>query len=193
MTELHGLGLGLGERVAGLRRRRGISQRELGAEVGRSESWVSQVERGVMPIERLSVLQALADALGATVRDLRPEAVPEPAPDRPQAARDLDGPRTVLTGHPTLPLLFARRKPAKPADLDGLGADVERAWELTHASRFLELTETLVNLLPRLEAAARTAPVDQRPDLHRLRARAYEAAAAAFARLGRRRRGLARR
>jgi transcriptional regulator with XRE-family HTH domain len=32
------------------------SQRELAAEVGRSERWVSQVERGVQPIERLSVL-----------------------------------------------------------------------------------------------------------------------------------------
>lgn len=180
MTELHGLGLG--ERVAGLRRRRGVSQRVLGAEVGRSESWVSQVERGVIPIERLSVLQALAEALGATVRDLRPEAIPEATEARPQAARDLDGPRAVLTGHPALPLLFARKKAPKPADADGLGADVELAWQLPHASRFLELTDTLVDLTPRLEAASRTAPVDQRHELHRLLARAYEAAAAAFAR-----------
>ena len=180
MTELHGLGLG--ERVAELRRRRGISQRELGAEVGRSESWVSQVERGVMPLERLSVLQALADALGATVRDLRPEALPDTTETRPEATRDLDGLRTVLTGHPALALLFARKKAPKAVDVHALGADVELAWELTHASRFLELTETLVELIPRLEVAARSAPEDQRPELHRLRARAYEAAAAAFAR-----------
>jgi transcriptional regulator with XRE-family HTH domain len=176
-------GLTLGERVAELRRRRGISQKELAAEVRRSESWVSQVERGVMPIERLSVLQTLADALGVTVRDLRPEAI-EPAAglDRLPAARDLDKLRTVLTGHPALALLFARRRAAKPVDLAAVAARVEQAWELTHASRFIELTDALSVLIPELEEASRVAAEDQRPELHRLLAVAYQAAAAAFAR-----------
>jgi transcriptional regulator with XRE-family HTH domain len=180
VTELDGRSLG--DRVSELRRRRGISQRELAAEVGRSESWVSQVERGVMSIERLSVLQTLADALGATVRDLRPDAVAQAAAPGPAVGRDLDGLRAALTGHPTLPLLFARKRAAKLVDLDALAADVDHAWELTHASRFLELTDALTGLLPRLETACRTAAEEQRPELHRLLARAYEAAAAAFAR-----------
>jgi transcriptional regulator with XRE-family HTH domain len=176
-------GLTLGERVAELRRRRGISQKELAAEVRRSESWVSQVERGVMPIERLSVLQTLADALGATVRDLRPEAI-EPAVgvERVAASSDLDGLRRVLTGHPALALLFARRRAAKRVDLEALSALVEEAWELTHASRFVDLTEALTALIPQLEEASRVAAEDQRPELHRLLARAYQAVAAAFAR-----------
>ena len=53
--------LPLAERVAELRRQRGLSQRELGAAMGRSESWVSQVERGVQPVERVAVLQTLAE------------------------------------------------------------------------------------------------------------------------------------
>ena len=61
-------GLTLGQRVAELRWRRGLSQKDLAVEVGRSESWVSQVERDVLPVERVSVLQTLADALGASVR-----------------------------------------------------------------------------------------------------------------------------
>jgi DNA-binding XRE family transcriptional regulator len=63
----------IGERVAAYRRQRDISQRDMAAAVGRSESWVSQVERNVQPVERLSVLQGLARALGVTVRDLRPD------------------------------------------------------------------------------------------------------------------------
>jgi len=52
----------LGHRVADLRRLQGFSHANSQSEMKRSESWVSQVERDVQPIERLSVLQALARA-----------------------------------------------------------------------------------------------------------------------------------
>jgi len=64
----------LGERVALLRRRRGLSQVELGNLVGRSESWVSQVERGARRLDRLSVLRKVADALEVPVTDLQASA-----------------------------------------------------------------------------------------------------------------------
>jgi transcriptional regulator with XRE-family HTH domain len=46
----------VGERIAAYRRRRGLSQAALAGLVGRSESWLSQVERGVRSVDRLSVL-----------------------------------------------------------------------------------------------------------------------------------------
>ena len=46
----------LGERVAFHRKRRGLSQVELGRLIGRSESWASQVERNTRKADRLSVL-----------------------------------------------------------------------------------------------------------------------------------------
>jgi transcriptional regulator with XRE-family HTH domain len=64
----------LGERVALLRRRRGLSQVELGSLIGRSESWVSQVERGARRLDRLSVLRKVADALEVPVTDLQASA-----------------------------------------------------------------------------------------------------------------------
>src|SRR4051794_8493804 len=88
----------LGERVTEYRTRRAMSQKELAAEVERSESWVSQVERGVLKVDRLPVLQSLADALGVAVRDLRPEATAEPATTA--TSSDMDALRSVLTGHP---------------------------------------------------------------------------------------------
>jgi len=57
----------VGERVAAFRRQRGLSQRDLAAEMKRSESWVSQVERDIQPIERIGVLRDLAAALGVSV------------------------------------------------------------------------------------------------------------------------------
>lgn len=179
----------LGERVAQLRHRRGLSQRELAAEVKRSESWVSQVERDVQPVERLSVLHALAEALGVTVRDLRPETTDEgPSGNEPTPHNDLDGLRLAMSGHPVLDGLlrgFGEAEPPTPlVDVDDLTRRVDEVWALTHESRFAQLSEALTDLLPTLEAAARDLGLVQEDiyRLHHLRARAYQAAAAAFAR-----------
>jgi transcriptional regulator with XRE-family HTH domain len=53
----------LGQRVAHLRRRRGISQLTLAGRMGRSESWISKVERGERRIDRVSVIEQLATVL----------------------------------------------------------------------------------------------------------------------------------
>jgi transcriptional regulator with XRE-family HTH domain len=172
----------LGERIAEHRRQRGMSQRELAAVMSRSESWVSQVERDVQPVERLSMLHALAQALGVSVRDLRPEAVPDT--DRAEErSNDLDGLRLELSGHPTLAKLFAEpERPAPPVDLDRLGSQVDEAWALAHESRFAALNDALTELIPALENAAHDNGRGDVAAVHALRARAYQAASAAFAR-----------
>ena len=169
----------LGERVSELRRRRGLSQRELAAEVGRSESWVSQVERGVLPVERLSVLQALADALGVSVRELQPDSAALVAAT-PTAGGDLERLRLSLSGHPAPGALLGTSN-AKPAPVDELRGQVAEAWRLTHASDFPQLTSTLVDLLPALELAVRQPRSRSHAELARLLAQTYQAAAAAFA------------
>lgn len=173
-----------GQRIKELRRRSGLSQSDLATAMNRSESWVSQVERGVQPVERLSVLQALADALGVPVREIRPEAgkVAEPEPETTQVSNDLDGLRVALSGHPALASLFDGQPSDEPFDLSEFTAQIGKAWELAHASSHAALSDTLAKLLPRLEEAARQAPPDQRRDLHELRARAYQVAAASFTR-----------
>jgi transcriptional regulator with XRE-family HTH domain len=116
----------LGERVADYRRQRGLSQRELAAEVQRSESWVSQVERDVQPVERISVLHALADALGVTVRDLRPETATEGERDRKApTSNDLDGLRLTMSGHPVLTSLLQPPTIAEAVDVEDLERRVE--------------------------------------------------------------------
>src|SRR6478609_6157341 len=59
-----------GERIAAYRRRRGLSQAALAGLVGRSESWLSQVERGVRSVDRLSVLLDMSRVLHVDVDSL---------------------------------------------------------------------------------------------------------------------------
>ncbi|WP_316739985.1 helix-turn-helix transcriptional regulator [Streptomyces sp. MK7] len=174
----------LGQRVKELRRAAGMSQSDLAAAMGRSESWVSQVERGVQPVERLSVLQALADALNVSVRELRPDAPPaeEAEPEAQAKSNDLDGLRVALTGHPALGSLF-QQPPAEPTpSLADFRQRVDEAWTLVHASSYAALSDHLAELLPSIETAVRQAPAGERTELHSLRAKAYQVAAASFTR-----------
>ncbi|MFD8394036.1 helix-turn-helix domain-containing protein [Streptomyces sp. NPDC059680] len=174
----------LGPRVKELRRAAGMSQSDLAAAMGRSESWVSQVERGVQPVERLSVLQALADALNVPVRELRPDAPPaeEAEPEAQARNNDLDGLRVALTGHPALGSLF-QQPPAEPTpSVADFRQQVDEAWTLVHASSYAALSDHLAKLLPSIETAVRHAPAGDRTELHSLRAKAYQVAAASFTR-----------
>ncbi|MER6526794.1 helix-turn-helix transcriptional regulator [Streptomyces sp. NPDC001508] len=174
----------LGQRVKELRRDAGMSQSDLAAAMGRSESWVSQVERGVQPVERLSVLQALADALNVSVREVRPDAAATEEAESEEIHRnnDLDGLRVALTGHPALGSLF-EQPPTEPIPpVADFRHRVEEAWTLAHASSYAALSDHLAKLLPSIETAVRHAPASDRTELHALRAKAYQVAAASFTR-----------
>lgn len=67
--------LTVGERVAFYRRRRGLAQATLAGLVGRSEDWLSKIERGERDINRLDVLVEVARALRVTLGDLLGEPV----------------------------------------------------------------------------------------------------------------------
>jgi transcriptional regulator with XRE-family HTH domain len=67
--------LSIGERVAFYRRRRGLSQVVLANLVGRTENWLSKIERGKREIRRLDMLMDLARALRVTLGDLLGEPV----------------------------------------------------------------------------------------------------------------------
>jgi transcriptional regulator with XRE-family HTH domain len=67
--------LTVGERVAFYRRRRGLPQATLAGLVGRSEDWLSKIERGEREINRLDVLVEVARALRVTLGDLLGEPV----------------------------------------------------------------------------------------------------------------------
>lgn len=59
-----------GARIARARRRRGLSQSVLAGLVGRSESWLSQVERGKRGVDSYVVLTRMAEVLRVEVEEL---------------------------------------------------------------------------------------------------------------------------
>jgi ribosome-binding protein aMBF1 (putative translation factor) len=58
-----------GQRVAQARRRRGLSQAVLAGLVGRSESWLSQLERGKRGVDSHSVLVHLSEVLRVDIEE----------------------------------------------------------------------------------------------------------------------------
>lgn len=176
-------GMTLGQRVAELRRLRGLSQKDLAVEVSRSESWVSQVERDVLPVERVSVLQILADALGASVHQLRPEAAQPDGTAATSKPDELGALRLAMTGHPALRTLLGTNTEAdERPDIIRLAAAVEEVWELAHSSQFKSLASRLAPLLGELEGAARQVNGRRQKEVAALLNSAYLAASAAFAR-----------
>ena len=169
----------LGRKIAAERRRRGLSQPELARMIDRSVAWVSQVERGVRKVDRMSVLETVAAALDIPLAELAAEApVVAAVSKEPPGANGL---RLVLSGaHALHAMLDGRRAPA----VSTLRTKGRKAWELTHAGRYTELTDLLGGLVPDLETAARTVSESQRAEAFELLATTYQACSAALAEIG---------
>ena len=121
--------------------------------IGRSVAWVSQVERGIRKIDRMSVLETLARALDLPLAELAAEApVVAAVTEEPPGAGGL---RLVLSG------VYSLRAMLNGHDSPGvetLRVKAGKAWELTHAGRYTDLTDLLNDLVPDLETAARALP-----------------------------------
>lgn len=146
--------LPIGERIAIYRRRRGLSQAVAAGLVGgRTEAWLSQIERGIRPIDRLSVLTELAGVLRVDVLDLlgRPLRV---APDLVGEHPIVPALRAVLMGDDAsfgglLPDVQAghQEPPLATAQLE---SGLREVWSTYYAARYSALTA----LLPQLVADA---------------------------------------
>jgi transcriptional regulator with XRE-family HTH domain len=169
----------LGRKIATERRRRGLSQPELARMIDRSVAWVSQVERGVRKVDRMSVLETLAATLDVPLAELAAEApVVAAVTEEPPGAGGL---RLVLSGaHALRAMLDNRPSPT----IDTLRGEAGKAWELAHAGRYTDLTDLLRGLVPDLETAVRGLPEKQRAEVSELMAATYQACSAALAKLG---------
>lgn len=169
----------LGRKIAERRRRRGLSQPELARLIGRSVAWVSQVERGVRKVDRMSVLEMVAAALDVPLAELAAEAplVAAVSEERP-AASSL---RLVLSGTWSLRAMVS--SPAR-VSAAAMRDKVERAWSLAHEARYADLAEVLRDALPELELGARAGGGDPQAELLELLASAYQACSAALTKLG---------
>ncbi|HEX8630245.1 MAG TPA: helix-turn-helix transcriptional regulator [Catenuloplanes sp.] len=168
----------LGRKIAFYRGQRGLSQRDFSAMIERSETWVSQVERGVRRVDRMTVLRRVADALAVPLSELAAETpVIAAVNERPEHAVAL---RMLLSS--SLALALAAEHGSVPFD-EAAEIDVEHAWVLTHAGAYDELLPLLMRLLPTLEARVRRARGAARRRAYGELARTYHSCAAALSKL----------
>jgi transcriptional regulator with XRE-family HTH domain len=136
----------IGSRISRVRRRRGLSQRELAGLVGRSESWVSKVERGDRSVDRLSVLLDVARALNVDVTALTGQ------PSLPDSSRrDVGGGvpaiRRVLSRFDRIPGVASPLQHAELRPVTELRRDVVRIWRRWQAAEYSSLGDVLPGLL----------------------------------------------
>ena len=135
----------LGERLASVRKRCGLTQRELAAASGVSVSLVRQLEQGEREDTRLETARKLAAALGVPTTTLISQA----APEEPQTvASDLWGRSREAIIRPRRPDV------AEPFSERALADTLTATVKLYHGNRY----EQLSRVLPGLLASAEDAP-----------------------------------
>ncbi|WP_083982711.1 helix-turn-helix domain-containing protein [Actinomadura hibisca] len=164
----------IGQRIARARRSRGLSQIVLAGLVGRSESRLSQVERGVRNIDSHSVLTHLAEVLGLPVDDLIANETGGGV-KRYQAAELI---RNAMTRYDTLPAIIAPDSAqARPPDLNWLSHELRAVNRLYQATHYDAAGQRLPGLITAVEQAAHAVPTRQRRTAHTLRALIYHSVA----------------
>ncbi len=143
-------GLSIGDRVRYHRKRRSLSQTVLANRVGRSESWLSQVERGNRPIVKLNDLIALGEVLRVDLVELTGQPyrlIPDGGGEHPVVAPL----RAALLTYDSL----TAPSDAPPPDVEELTAKVERAQRARQTARrpFSAVAPTLPGLLAEARAA----------------------------------------
>jgi transcriptional regulator with XRE-family HTH domain len=171
-----------GRRIARARRRRGLSQAVLAGLVGRSESWLSQVERGKRRIDSFAVLSRLAAVLRIGV-----EEIAEPGDGSPEEGAG------VYTGAPQIEQAMMRyqavsasisgEEPQPPVSIGHLSATARSAYVGYQATRYEATGQILPALIRDAEAASRAAGIAD-PVVCSVRALVYDVAAAFLNRIG---------
>src|SRR6266536_3633084 len=136
--------LPIGERIRHRRRARGLSQLRLAGLVDRTEDWVSKVERGEIPVDRVSVLVRVADALKVPLSDLLGEQ--NWSSEQTVAPQETAALRRVLS---TLP----GSAKVGPRDLAELEADLLATSRLRAQARYAAAAAALPGLITDLEVA----------------------------------------
>jgi transcriptional regulator with XRE-family HTH domain len=170
-----------GQRIARARRRRGLSQAVLAGLVGRSESWLSQVERGRRGVDSHSVLVRLAEVLRVDIEELTGSADYDETGRRAYPAASLIEQAMLDYGAPGP--LDSGEGSGREVSLDFLRAQARSAYQAYQGTRYDAAGRVLPGLIRGVETAARTA---HRASLAAcaVRARVYDATAALLSRVG---------
>nr|WP_184080606.1 helix-turn-helix transcriptional regulator [Nocardiopsis mwathae] len=124
-----------GQIIRRARRRRGLSQAALAGLVGRSESWLSQVERGKRDIDAHSVLTRMAHVLRLDITDLTGTEAPD-SEVRYTAAREIE---RAMMRYTSLETIVEESRGEHPIDVARLRAEADHTYAAYQATRYNEV------------------------------------------------------
>jgi transcriptional regulator with XRE-family HTH domain len=169
-----------GQQIARARRRRGLSQAVLAGLVGRSESWLSQVERGKRDVDSHSVLVRLAEILRVDIEEITGAGDQDETSRRAYPAAALIEQAMMGYGTPGPP---DSGEESGQVSLDFLRAQARSAYQAYQATRYDAAGRVLPGLIRGAETAARAAG-SASPAACAVRARVYDTTAALLSRVG---------
>jgi transcriptional regulator with XRE-family HTH domain len=170
-----------GQRIARARRRRGVSQAVLAGLVGRSESWLSQVERGKRGIDSHSVLVRLADVLHVDIEELTGAGDGDEPGRRVHPAASMIEQAMMAYGVPGESAEW--EGPDREVSLDYLRTKARSAYRAYQATRYDTAGRILPGLICGVETAARSVGTSS-PAAWEARVLVYDTAAALLSRIG---------
>ena len=171
----------VGDRIAFYRRRRALTQRVLADLVGRSEDWLSKVERNEREVRRLDVISDLARALRVSVGDLLGQPVlvedSQPKDDDVPAVRD------ALMSHRRLSQTLFGSAAVDAIAVEPVMRFTGHAWRNYQQGRLGRVIAALPNLIKSAQALEEaSAPDDPLPWI--TSARIHHLAATTLAKIG---------
>jgi transcriptional regulator with XRE-family HTH domain len=170
-----------GQRIARARRRRGLSQAVLAGLVGRSESWLSQVERGKRGVDSHSVLVRLAEVLRVDIEELTGSGGGDEPGRRVHPAAALIEQAMMAHGAPGAST--GREEPDREVSLDYLRVEARSAYRSYQSTRYDTTGRILPGLIRGVETAARSVGTAS-PVTCGVRVLVYNTAAALLSRVG---------
>ncbi|GAB3460732.1 helix-turn-helix transcriptional regulator [Streptomonospora sediminis] len=171
-----------GQIIQRARSRRGLSQAALAGLVGRSESWLSQVERGKRKVDSHEVLTRMAEVLRIDLHELTGEEEASRIGVRYAAARDIE---SAMTRYTSLETIIQATGDEQVIDVERLRDEADRTYAAYQATRYDEVGRRLPRLIRDVEGAACNRGGD-RPAACSARAQVYNTAAAVLKRVGER-------
>ncbi|MDG4772841.1 helix-turn-helix domain-containing protein [Solwaraspora sp. WMMD792] len=132
----------IGRRVAQWRMRRRMTQQVFADRIGKSKSWVDKVERGIRKLDKVSVIQHIAEVLHIDPAELLDEH--EPSPASSSAIGGLDKLKATLACHATFNSPPGILRQPKRGDVQ---RQIEHAWLTYGHGDYPQLLRILPNLL----------------------------------------------
>ncbi len=156
----------MGRRLQAYRLRRRMTQEVLAGRIGKSISWLSQIERGLRGVEKWRVLLELAEALEVDPRELieTPVAL---GPNGGVAFEAISAIRAALTDYTTFMTAIGGGPSEGRArsNLPAVRQNVDHANRLYQAAHYLETGRLVADLIAQAELASRDPNGDSRESL----------------------------